>query len=333
MKVFDGKTIDMINEYEKSGYAPSYFSLLRNTAFPMTVVLEMEEKFGKPFVEWGLDEAKEFVMETKFGPPDKNGLRRCITPRSYTQRKCVYRDFCNWYSDNYHPVPNPWTRKELNGIRGDKWLFEDKNDKIELSIFKEVIDFTHSHYEGDYAIYRECLFTMLHEGFPKLEDIVLLKEKDIDFETGDIRIASGTTIHVSQECINLMKQVHNMTMFTGVTIRKLYAIPYRDGYFHICSSKDNIDDREASYVSSIMNGIFKQLRGELQKDVTSRILYVTGFIDYCIKRIGKEQFRNCVEHSRDKEANAILEQMISDYGFISDHLGNFRRVMLNYNLQ
>lgn len=329
---FKGSTKELLKLYEKSGSAPKWLPVNVVSAFPMDEIEELEKKFGKPFVEFNESEAREFILKTRESRPDDIGNRRLITGTTYMQRRGVYQDLCSWYGTQYEPVINPWAFRSMRGSEAQKWLVETSKNKVPLDLFETAIQFIHNNYEDGQAIYAESIVQLVYNGVPSMLDIISLKEEDIDFENRTIYVRSiDKTIHMSEECAYYLQKEHNIDAFPMVK-RNFYAVTFQDGYFKIRSLDYSIDSNNPSDYANTMNQVIKRIRRGTGLSVSSRNLYMLGFIQYCIDAVGRDYFRSIVWSEAGGEGNKRLEELAEAYGFKYTGCGNFKRAAIVFDI-
>jgi integrase len=329
---FKGTTRELLKLYEESGSAPKWFPSVVVSAFPMQEIEELEKKFRKLFVEFNEDEAREFILTTRESRPDNIGNRRLINGTTYMQRRGVYQDFCSWYGTQYEPVENPWAFRSMRGSEAQKWLVESSTNRVPLDLFETAIRFVRNNYEGEQAVYAEAILQLVYNGVPSMLDIIYLREEDIDFENNSIYIRSiGKKVSMSIECAKIIRMEHSITSFP-MPKRKFYATTYQGGYFKIRSLDYSIDGNNPSDYANTMNQVIKRIRRGTGLSVSSRNIYMLGFVRYCIEKVGLDYFRSIIWSEAGGEGNRKLEELAEIYGFKYTGCANFKRAAIVFDI-
>ena len=290
-------------------------------------VYAFERKINKKLIEMNPDEL--FQMMLTF-----TDNRRCsksnakVSNSSYNQICSSYRAIFRYYIENYEIIRNPFDSPKLKGNKAIELLMGFKEpytlDKVESTIQK-----VHDAYEYNKAKYIECIIRLFYEGFAKAEEIADLTEDMIDFKGKSIRLP-GRTIQLSDRCFELLTFVRNMTELEGWHENYL-VVSWRDRYFkHIIRPKEAkaFNDRTIKEMANSINRrLLVDVKQKFDNEMNYRNLYLLGFYNYVIKRVGEDRAAELVMLVRDSESVEELRRIARDYGIMNDNISNLKRVL------
>lgn len=295
-------------------------------------VYSYELEVGKQIFDMDVDELfgllLSFNKSREFG--DSNFS---ISYNSYDQIASKYRSIWNFYIDNIEIIRNPWNDKRMRGAAATKRLVESKTaftyDIIEQVIGKINKDYKDTDYE--YGKYLECLILLFYNGFAEAQEIVLLKEDDINFNTREVKLP-GRTICLSDRCFELLKFVHSLNEIH--TLRLSFdAVPYQDGYFKI-AIKRKADDADPFCGKSLVDvgailtrKISMNIRKKYNIDINYRIIYLLGFYDYIVGRAGEERTKELIMSIRNSEDAIELIGYAKEYGVVAENVSYIKKLL------
>lgn len=294
-------------------------------------VYEYEEKLGKQIFDMDVDEL--FGLIKSFGK--KKGREYFnFSYNSFAQISTLYRSIWNFYIDNFNVIKNPWNDKRMSGIAAAKRIAESKK-KFTNEDFEHIIRqlyFGSSNYKDYTPKYMECLLLLFHDGFAHAEEIVLLKEKMIDFRSRKVRL-ERCDVDLSDRCYEMLQYVHNLDR-EEIDLGAYEAIPYRDGYFKFIIKRANVDsfqERSTSQVSAYLTRKMSRcLREQQNIDINYRTVYLLGFYEYIVSKIGKEETGELVMSLRDNDKNQKLMEFVKEYGLKSNNVTTVKRMLMPY---
>ena len=293
-------------------------------------VYAYEAELGKQIFDMNVSELFGLILSfnnnREFG--DSNFS---ISYSSYDQIASTYRSIWNFYIENIAIIRNPWNNREMRGIAAAKRLAESKT-AFTYDVIERVISRINDEYEDencDYGKYLECLILLFYNGFANVQEIVLLKKEDINFKTQEVRL-QGRTIYLSNRCFQLLQYIHNLNEIK-VFHRNYAAISYHGGYFKIViQSKEveNFQDKSLVDVGAILTRkITMNIKQKYGVDINYRILYLLGFHDYIVNKIGQVRTKEIITSVRNSEDAQELRQCAKEYGIVADNVTYIKKIL------
>ncbi len=291
-------------------------------------VYEYELKLGKTIFDMNCDELFSMIMS--FG---NNRARTpesfTVSPATFTQMCSIYRSIWNYYIDNYEIIKNPWNDKSLKGLEAEKRLFKVKGT-VSFSDINKAVNSLKKSYNPDMMNYIECMILLFYNGIPSSKDIVLIKEKNINYRTKEVELSDGRIKKLSDRCFELFNRVHTMDSSNS----KYVLLPYQDSYFRFYILKSNADtfqDRSIEMVSRIISKkIDTELRTNCGLDIGCRSIYLLGFYDNLVSSMGKEEAKRIIYAYRDSESTRKLEKYAAIYGVNVPNITSLRRSLKQF---
>lgn len=289
-------------------------------------VYEYEEKLNKPLYEFDameiIDMMKTFNNKTyikNFG----------MSLRSYDYIASNLRNFFNWYIDNVKVIKNPMTDKRIRGFAMSKLIKDDKDEIFTKETLDKLIENIHDSNLEQYAIYMECVLRMFYEGFPTSKDIVLLKKEDIDFENHTAQV-QGRTIKLSDELFNAMVYVNESETFPAnhgdyVMVsydNSFFKFPTREKYTNI--------ERDSLYWARYLSRFISRIKNEQNVNISGRMIYLLGFHDYIVSKIGKERTDELINATRNPAATKELMQYADEYGIRGENVTSIKKSLMQF---
>lgn len=290
-------------------------------------VYAYEEKLGKQLIDMDVDELFEMLLTFKNNSySDRPGY--VINYNSFTQIASEYRGIFNYYIDHYEVIKNPWHDKRMRGVQATERLAQNKV-AFTWEYVEEAIEKVRTEYEESRANYIEALILLFYCGFSKPEEIVLLKEEDIDFDTNTIVLGSRT-IHLNSRCAELLKYVHSLDSIEGW--RGDYAlVPWNGGYFKFIirpKHEPTFNDRPIKEVSNFISRMLvEKVKNAFGVDINPRMLYLLGFYDSLVNRYGKERTQQLIVSVRNREDTNDLLNHASYYGVNAENVSHLKRML------
>lgn len=307
-------TQEMIECFGKSDFAPKYFDKVSATSFPMELIRSKEEKFGKQFIEFNTEECKEYTIAFINSRVFLNGVVGQQSISTYVNARRMYRGLWDWYIDNVKVIKNVWAQDAIFNEAGVcEWGYGDK--KKPLDVCEKAIEKIHDAFYGDYATYLECLILCFYNGFATAKDFPMLKEEDIDFEAKTIRLTDKRgyrIIHPSDRLLELLQSVHRIDYFDHGNSES-HCLAWRDGYFHfVCRGTMNIDHEDFDRVTTRIRSSFLTVRNNVDFEITPRILYLVGFINWLIGKAGSREAASDIVFNSSNERKFV--ELMQEYG-------------------
>lgn len=315
----------MIKQYAASTYAPVYLEKIWASAFPMGLIQSLETKFGKPFIAFDIPECQEYI---KLNMSNKKTSNEATAQKSlvmYCNIRKVYKKMWEWYIDNVEVVRNPWTNDIFSEKKAYEWAFSEQ--KIDLNTYQRAIEVISNNYDGDYAIYLECVCTLFYEGFSNPKEVPLLKKSDIDFQIRTIKI-EDRVIHVSERLLHLLKKVHDMDGFDHYHTRS-DCVTWHGSYFKFIAQHGSVVENEnLARVAKRVTDAMKNVRSNADFEISVRILYMTGFVNFAIQKTGSRE--SAKEVILETKNNKQFVELLNEYGFKTKTISSLRKQFYRY---
>ena len=279
-----------------------------------------EIKLNKRLIEMNSDELFDMLLTFKNNKSSKNKSYR-MAYSTYNHIASLYRAVFEFYCYKYEVIRNPFHEKAMKGAEASKRLSRDI-EAFSYEKFEEIIKMIREEYDESRANYYECILLLFYNGFKKAEEIVNLKEENIDFKNKFV-ILPGRTIKLSDRCFELLIYVHNLEYID--CIRGDYpVVSWRGSYFkHIIRKKevDAFDERPQEEIANIINRrIIENVNKRLGVAINYRLLYMLGFYDYLVREKGAEKVREFVLTPRNDEDIKEFFLLSKKYNVLYDNI-------------
>lgn len=293
-------------------------------------VYAYEAELGKQIFDMDVEELFGLILSfnknREFGESNFS-----ISYGSYDQIASTYRSIWNFYIDNIEIIRNPWNDKKMRGVAATKRLAESKT-AFTYDIIEKVLSKIKQDYEDvncDYGKYLECLILLFYNGFAEAQEIVLLKEDAINFKTHEVRLL-GRTIHLSDRCFELLQYVHSLHEI--MVWRSCYTVvSYQNSYFKfIIRAKEVETFQEKSLVdvgAIITRKITTNIRKKYGIDINYRMIYLLGFHDYIVSKVGEEKTKALITSVRNSVDAQELMKYAKEYGVVADNVSYIKKLL------
>lgn len=283
--------------------------------FDKQELYDYEKEINKPLVDMDAIEVAGMIKAIMVGSssPKKN-----FSYRTYTSLLSFFRDFFDWYIDNYEVIKNPCNDKRIKGsnaadLLGESDIIFTKEDLSD--VITRISDYTSN---GEYADYQEAIVRLFYEGFPESIDIVNLKEGDIDHKK-KTAIVRGREIQLSDRLYELLKRINSMEEMPAY--RGSYEMmSYRGSYFKFPTRekfKDIFDERNPEYWGMYISRVIgREVNSKLEKKINGRLLYLRGFYDFIVEKYGQEETDRLILSARVPEDTKKLMDAAEEYGVV-----------------
>lgn len=287
-------------------------------------VYEMEDKLGKPLIEFTPDECMEMLKY--FGEGKRFALN------SYSAWISIYRSIFDFYSDNVELVRNPFNDKRFKhvdllakelGFHENKLTMEDVNAAIEkINNESESIE---------RARYIECMMRLFLDGISSIEELVTIRTEQVNLDESTITRDDGIIIHLSERTVHLLMMIEEMeSMSCGK--RKGYMVTWRNHYIKYPSRFKNIDDRDIRDVCKMVSRVFSQgVRKVTEANITYQTLYHLGLYEYLKGKFGDEMLSQML--TSDGKRGKIVDDFQSalvEYGVSKKSVYTIKRALSQY---
>lgn len=288
-------------------------------------VYDMEEKLGKPFIEFTPDECIELLKSFRGG--------KQFSLNSYTTWVSVYRKIFNFYSDNIELIRNPFNDELFRsvdrlsnalGLHENKFTLEDVEHAIQIIGRKSS--------SIGRARYLECLIRLFLDGVRNFEELVTMCREQIDFEKLTITMNDGIVVHLSERTAYLLVVVHEMdTMKTGLK-NSVNMVEWNGHYMKYPTRSTTINDRTLREVCQIISRHFTyDIRKVTGIDITYMKLYNLGLYEYLKKKFGDEVLTQMLDNDR-KRGKIVddFQDALVEYGVSRKNVHTVKRALSQY---
>lgn len=294
-------------------------------------IYEYEAKFNKQFVNMNEDELLEMLLNFRGKSNADEGIR--ITPGTMTSIVCQYRQVFDFYSKNYEPVWNPFRGEKLS-ISNILPNLCEKSTSVSKDVIDRFILGVRNGLNDQMADYMECVILMFYCGFKSPEEIVLLKEDDIDFQRRVVYL-HDREISLSPRCTLLLRRVHEIKSIetnNGMNT-SCDAVPYRNGYFKFfVKNPDAISDETpiTNFTSQLSRRITSESRKVLGYAINYRNIYMVGFYNHLCDLWGKDKTDEIILSGKNGEYNRMLSAEADKYGIGAGNPTTLKRQLTYY---
>lgn len=313
---FEGKSEDTIRKTKAQFDRPEVYAY--------------EEKIGKQLVEMNEDEL--FNMICSFNN-NKSAVRNGIKVGSASFKKYVsgFRLIFEFYIDNYEVIKNPFNSAKFKGIRMEA-LLSDNKDRFTKKQLEEIINKLYSKYSNKYANYCELILRLFYDGFSEAQEIVNMKEDQINFRRKEVRL-TGRTVKLSDRCFELLATIHSMEAIEGART-DFYMMSWHNSYFKfVVRPKEsvNFQNKDAVSVARKINFLlFSRVAKEFEIDINYRKLYLLGFYDALVEKYGEERAKEIIMSKRNPNDNKDLTTTMSEYGLIINDITYLKQNLVQF---
>ena len=290
---------------------------------------EYEKAIGKPLVDMDALEIAEMLKS--FNNKSFTNKTYKISYRTYDTLLSILRDFFNWYIDKYEIIKNPCNDKRIKGRNVVK-LFDDSSEVFTKESMEDAIVKIRNSQLEEYADYQEAIIRMFYEGFPESIDIVNLKEEDINHEK-KTAIVRGREIQLSDRLYELLVKIHNMEEYPAY--RGYYLMKsYRGSYFKFPTRskfENEFEERPPEYWAGHISRLFnRDIKIKLDININARILYLLGFYDFLVEKVGKEEADRLIMSVRNSDDTKKLMGLADEYGVTEQNITTLKKVLLPF---
>lgn len=242
----------------------------------------------------------------------------------------MYRNIWNFYIENIEIIKNPWNNKKMKGKELLKRISCSKK-ALTFEILQDKINNLYNEYPSNSYIpkYIECLLLLFYNGFSTANEIISLKKDMINFKTKEVKLR-GRTLQLSDRCFELLEYVHGLDDVHS-TKAKYKAVSYHGGYFKVIireSSVDNFQDESIVKVASTINRKIKlSINNDFNLEINYRNIFLLGFFDYIVKKIGKEHAIEIITSVRNEKDIEELMRYAREYGINSCNISYIKKTL------
>lgn len=288
-----------------------------------------EKEIGKPLVDMESQEIAEMI-KTFSNKSFSNKVYK-MSYRTYDTLLSILRDFFNWYIDNYEVIKNPCNDKKIKG-RNVVALFADDVKIFDNDAMEEAIERIRNDQIEEYADYQEAIIRMFYEGFPEAIDIVNLKEDDINHEK-KTAIVKGREIQLSDRLYELLVKINHMDEYPAHRGSYL-LLSYRGSYFKFptrAKFEKEFNDRPPEYWAGHISRLFnRDIKNKLDININARTLYLRGFYDYMVNKVGQEETDRLIMSIRNSDDSRKIMSLAEEYGVVEQNVTTLKKVLMPF---
>lgn len=288
-----------------------------------------EKEIGKPLVDMESQEIAEMI-KTFSNKSFSNKVYK-MSYRTYDTLLSILRDFFNWYIDNYEVIKNPCNDKKIKG-RNVVALFADDVKIFDKDAMEEAIERIRNDQIEEYADYQEAIIRMFYEGFPEAIDIVNLKEDDISHEK-KTAIVKGREIQLSDRLYELLVKINHMDEYPAHRGSYL-LLSYRGSYFKFptrAKFEKEFNDRPPEYWAGHISRLFnRDIKNKLDININARTLYLRGFYDYMVNKVGQEETDRLIMSIRNSDDSRKIMSLAEEYGVVEQNVTTLKKVLMPF---
>ena len=288
-----------------------------------------EKEIGKQLVDMESQEIAEMI-KTFSNKSFSNKVYK-MSYRTYDTLLSILRDFFNWYIDNYEVIKNPCNDKKIKG-RNVVALFADDVKIFDKDAMEEAIERIRNDQIEEYADYQEAIIRMFYEGFPEAIDIVNLKEDDINHEK-KTAIVKGREIQLSDRLYELLVKINHMDEYPAHRGSYL-LLSYRGSYFKFptrAKFEKEFNDRPPEYWAGHISRLFnRDIKNKLDININARTLYLRGFYDYMVNKVGQEETDRLIMSIRNSDDSRKIMSLAEEYGVVEQNVTTLKKVLMPF---
>ena len=292
---------------------------------------EYEKEINKPLYYMTVDEIIE-LLKRLTNANVKN--RTKLSFRTYEAIITNLKGFFDWYIENVEVVKNPCNNKRL---RGSNIAYElvDKEVLLTKEHINSAIEKIHNDRDDYSADYFEAIILLFYVGFPTSLDIVNCKMSDIDHQN-KTAVVNGTTIDLGDRLYELLIKLYNIEEIPFAKGTYLF-LSYHDSIFKFTTFKSRFDvfqERSAEYYANHLSRTFvTQIRPYFDIVVNARMIYICGFYNWLIAKVGKERLKELVAVDRNIKNTKELMELSNEYGIREKNTTFVKKVLRPYTLE
>jgi len=275
---------------------------------------EFEKKIGKELVDMNAEEILEMIKT--FGKYKTDGTPNVYS--TYKQTATILRAIFNHYIDNYQVIKNPMYDKLLRGQQAYEALTEG-TEKLTFEKLQEYINVIYEDYPQGHYIPKqvEQIILLFYSGFADSKEVLSMHKDMVNFKTNIVMLPTKV-IHLTDRCLYLLKYFDKIES-VDASIGEYVPVSYHDSYikFFVRANKvDSFQERSEEEVRAIIvRTMTKKLRQDHKINLNYRKIYLLGFYDNIVKKIGKEKANQLINSVRNPEETKQLLELADDYGY------------------
>ena len=276
-----------------------------------------EEQIGKEFLDMDVDELYGLI-------------RILVKGRSYStpQIMSTMRDLFSFYIDIAEvKIKNPFHDKRMTRRNVIREIIKGK-EPIRFSKIEETLNKIRAK-DPQYADYIELILRLWYDGLFKADEIVNLKEKDINPKTLVVSLP-GRTARLSFRTYSLLRKFGELDVIEGA--RRYELKTWHGGCFKFIFDKKAIDHSEDTPFREMCHKLYYIIKNHVDykydTDFTYRNVYWLGFFDYLCRKYGEKRTTEIITSYRNADDIRTLEYEGKEYGTVYTDAANIRKYLM-----
>jgi len=299
-------------------------------------IYEYEEKIGKQLMDMNADDIIGLLASLRSHRAGTKSENSKLTQGAYTQIASLIRKLFDYYSIHYELILNPFVDPRLKGLKLYQSVFaiRDDSDRFTRADFDRILKSIRIVYSLDRARYYTALIMLFYEGVQTYEELVGIKEEDINEKLCTVRLPNRT-IKLTDETFGLLQYVHSLSSLSGNTNNVVYMVSYHDSYIKILTRKP--EQVESKTLVDALNPIRSALNKSIKvafelSRFTLPMMFYFGFYEYLIKKYGEEETRTMVLNTQDRASGGELIESCAEYNIVikNNNVRTVRTMLMNF---
>jgi len=274
------------------------------------VIVLYEKNIGKSVFDMSMDEIYELVKVC--------ALNLSKTPSSSIVFKFVkfFSNLTDWYSDNVEHILSPVRKARVTNTDCFERVIEDE-PVLDKEYFESIIKTIKEDQDlwEEKRIYMEMILRLFYDGFYNSDEIIMLKEKDIDFQKMSVKIGDRN-VQLTEKTFNLLLYCHNINECNPPNTHR-EGIMYKGSYIKFFTKDINSFTMGKSnnivlFRNNLNSVVFKTLRDRYNFFIRGRQIHIIGVYEK-IKNIFGDATDQIIR-ATDRESNAKLRATLELIG-------------------
>ena len=320
-------TLDIINKYCENKIEDLAQRSRTVKALARPSLFAEEERLQKCFFDFSEEELEQYFLGLCHSNI-YNGEKK-LSQTYVRWLLSYYRDLFRFYMvETGHYFLNPLEDRRFRSLSG---MVKDDMSHFTKGTLERLSLSIEEHFEPGEAEFTNLLLWLFYSGAFSIQEVVDLKEDDVDLASG-VAFIENRTIHLKEECIDLLRKNHEIEEYKIHHFTNL-MMPYQGSYiwfpYREVTPPDGIDSYSYAYeqhqsrsvarVRDIVNKKLAKVREACNVFVKPDLLYYRGIYDYIISQCGFERTKELLlsdgGHTADSMRNADeFQAYLKEYG-------------------
>lgn len=292
-----------------------------------------EQKIGKQFVDFDADDILGMIATFK-NKKNKNAYLEDgpkVSANSYKRYISGYKQIFLFYVRNYELVRSPYDDPKLKGINVHVHLAENR-DRLTWEKVEYILNGLYTKYEHERASFYELIIRLFYDGFAESQEIINVKESDINFRRREISVP-GRTIRLSERTVQLLLE-NRQTVRMESHRTKMDMVSWNGSYIKFFVHPSKISSLGELDIRAIGRKITIPISSTIPKDfgiqLNYRKLYLLGFYDFAVRHSGEDRVREMVLPNRNHEASEEFERLMAAYPVNVENASLFKQSLVEF---